>query len=94
MKTTVKYKGKTTILSDNLFDSPTIIKDKPKKSTQFGSLSLYYDGIHYFPNDIKNSIKRENKPYEIQGVFYDGKWKQDTFYITSDFKDFLLNNID
>ena len=64
---------------------------KPKKSNKFGSVSLYYDGVYYFPSDIKESDKREGKPFEIQGVYYRGKWYQDTFYITKDFKVFLLN---
>ena len=64
---------------------------KPKKSNKFGSVSLYYDGVYYFPSDIKESDKREGKPFEIQGVYYRGKWYQDTFYITKDFKEFLLN---
>ena len=28
---------------------------------------------------------------EIQVVYYRGKWYQSTFYITTDFKEFLLN---
>ena len=42
-------------------------------------------------NDIKESNKREGKPFEIQGVFYRGKWYQDTFYITKEDFVFLLN---
>ena len=54
-------------------------------------MSLYYDGIYYFPSDIKESDKREDRPFEIQVVYYRGKWYQDTSYITNDFKEFLLN---
>lgn len=67
----------------------TTIK-KPVKSNRFKD-SLYYNGIYYFPKDIKESDKREGKPFEIQGVFYSGKWMQDTFYINSELKE-LLNN--
>lgn len=93
MKTTVSYKGVTTEVSDNLLESPKVYKNAPKKSMQFGSLSLYYDGVHYFPSDIKQSNVREGKPFEIQGVYYSGKWRQDTFYITGDFKAFLLSHV-
>ena len=54
-------------------------------------MSLYYDGVYYFPSDIKESDKREGKPFEIQGVYYRGKWHQDTFYITNEFREILLN---
>ena len=91
IKTT--YAGVTTELSDNLLEAPKITKNKPKKSNKFGTMSLYYDGVYYFPYDIKESDKREGKPFEIQGVYFRGKWYQDTFYITKDFKDFLLNAI-
>ena len=58
-------------------------------SYKFGELSIYIKGVFYFPYDIKKSNVRENRPYEVQGVFYSGKWLQDTFYITNDFKDLL-----
>ena len=93
MKTTTKYKGVTTEISDLLLEPIKIVKDKPKKSLKFGDLSLYYDGIYYFPKDIKESEKRENLPFEIQGVYYSHKWYQDTFYITEDFKNFLIQSI-
>jgi hypothetical protein len=89
MKTT--YKGVTTELSNNLFEAPIVKKNKPKKSNKFGAMSLYYDGVNYFPSDIKESDKRVDKPYEIQGVYYRGKWYQDTFYITNEFREFLVN---
>lgn len=89
MKTT--YKGVTTEMNNNLLDAPIIRKNKPKKSNKFGTISLYFDGVYYFPSDIKESNKRENRPFEIQGVYYRGKWYQDTFYITNDFKELLLN---
>lgn len=54
-------------------------------------MSLYYDGVYYFPSDIKESNKREGRPFEIPVVYYRGKWYQDTFYITKDFKEFILN---
>jgi len=34
--------------------------------------------VHFFPNDTKYSGGRN----EIQGVFFDGKWRQDTFYLS------------
>lgn len=89
MRTKTTYRGITTEVSDNLFEKPNVYKNKPRKSYKFGDLSLYYDGVYYFPNDIKESNVREGKPFEIQGVFYSGKWYQDTFYITNDFKEFL-----
>lgn len=64
---------------------------KPRKSNMFGAMSIYYNGIYYFPSDIKESDKREGHPFEIQGVYYEGVWCQDTFYITKGFMDFLLN---
>ena len=83
------YKGVTTEI-DNLLAPAKVTKNKPRKSKQFGSLSLYYDGVHYFPGDIKpNANPKNDKPFEIQGVFYQGKWRQDTFYITEEFKQFL-----
>lgn len=91
MNTKTTYAGVTTELSDNLFEKPKVYKNKPRKSNKFGAMSLYYDGVYYFPSDIKESDKREGKPFEIQGVYYRGKWYQDTFYITNEFREFLLN---
>ena len=91
MSTKITYAGVTTELSENLLEAPIVRKNKPKKSNKFGAMSLYYDGVYYFPSDIKESDKRDGKPFEIQGVYYRGKWYQDTFYITNDFKEFLLN---
>ena len=85
------YAVVTTESSDNLLEAPIVRKNKPKKSNRFGAVSLYYDGVYYFPSDIKESDKREGKPFEIQGVFYRGKWFQDTFYITNEFREVLLN---
>ena len=93
METTITYAGVTTELSNNLFEKPNVYKNKPKKSDRFGAISLYYDGVYYFPSDIKESDKRDGKPFEIQGVYHRGKWYQDTFYITNDFKEFLLNSL-
>jgi hypothetical protein len=91
MSTKKSYAGVTTELSDNLLEAPIVRKNPPKKSNKFGAISLYYDGVYYFPSDIKESDKREGKPFEIQVVYYSGKWYQSTFYITNDFKEFLLN---
>lgn len=65
------------------------LKRPPRKTHKFGDLSLYYDRKYYFPGDIKPSDKREGRPWEIQVVFYDGKWRQDTFYCTDEFIQFL-----
>lgn len=91
MNTKITYAGVTTELSDNLLEDPKVYKNKPRKSNKFGTMSLYYDGVYYFPSDIKESDKREENPFEIQCVYYRGKWYQETFYITNEFKEFLLN---
>ena len=91
MGTKISYAGVTTELNDNLLEAPIVRKKPPKKSNRFGEISLYYDGVYYFPSDIKESDKREGRPFEIQKVYYRGKWYQDTCYITNDFKEFLLN---
>lgn len=93
MKNTTTYAGVTTEVSDNLFEKPKVYKNKPKKSYKFGKLSLYYDGIYYFPEDINKSNVRENRPFETQVVYYRGKWYQDTMYLTQEFKNFLLESI-
>jgi len=91
MKTT--YKGVTTELSNNLLEAPIIRKNKPVKSYKFDTVSLYYNGMYYFLNDIKESKENHcNKPFEIQVVYYRGKWYQDTHYITEEFKNFLLEH--
>jgi hypothetical protein len=87
----ITYKGKSIILSNNLLDPPKVVINKPRLSRKFDTLSLYYDGIYYFPEDLKPSTKREDKSYEIQGIFYTYKWYQDTFYISEEFKEFLLD---
>ncbi len=91
MKTT--HKGRTTTVSEFLFEPPITIKNPPRKSYKFDVLCLYYDGVYYFVNDIKPSTEREGKPFEIQGVFYTHKWYQDTFYITRELKSLLENSI-
>ena len=91
MSTKTTYAGVITELSDNLLEATIVRKNPPKKSNKFGEISLYYDGVYYFPSDIKESDKRDGKPFEIQVVYYRGKWYQSTFYITTDFKEFLLN---
>lgn len=81
------------IQSNNLLEADIEVIRPPRKSNRFESLSLYYKGIYYFPKDIKGSTKRKGKPFEIQAIYYQGKWYQDTFYITEDFKDFLLRHV-
>ena len=63
-----------------------------RKSKKFNSPSIYHEGVYYFPEDIiENKNPKNPKPFEIQGVFYRGKWRQDSFYITEEFKNLLLN---
>lgn len=93
MKTTIKYNGITKEIPNRLFDPIKETKNAPRKSYKFDALSLYYDGKYYFPEDIKPSQKREDYKFEIQVVYYSYKWYQDTHYITTEFKDFLLRHI-
>lgn len=93
METKTTYAGVTTVVDNKLLESPKVYKNKPRKSYKFGSLSLYYDGRYYFPSDIKETNKKDGRPFEIQVVFYTGKWYQDTVYITKEFKEFILNFI-
>ena len=63
-----------------------------KQSHKFPN-AVYYKGVHYFPEDLKESTKREGKPYEIQGVYRTHKWVQDTFYISADLKNIILSAV-
>ncbi len=59
-------------------------KDKKmRKSSKFDN-AICINGVHYFPEDLKKSNVREGKDFEIQACFFQGKWKQDTFYITKE----------
>lgn len=61
---------------------------EPKKSFKFDIPSLYYKRVYYFPNEC-NFIEEKNR-YGITTIYCDrGKWYQDIFYITEEFKDFL-----
>ena len=74
--------------------SSTLFKEKntkPKLSHKFDAISVYYNGIYYFPNDLRASNVKPDKPFSIQGVFYDGKWRQDTFYITHELKNIIFS---
>lgn len=73
--------------------TPTVRNNKPRKSYKFGDLSLYYDGRYYFVGDIKDSDRHPEGPYEIQVVYFQGKWYQDGTYITKEFKQFLLDSL-
>ena len=81
--------------TDNLFGySPSI--NKPTKSYRFDTMSLYYKGIYYFPLDIEEHNSETyfaDKQFKIQAVYNDGKLRQDTFYITTDFKNFLFSHL-
>ena len=59
-----------------------------KKSHKFPN-AIICKKIHYFPADIKPSNVHPDKPFEIQAVYFQGKWYQDTFYITAEFADQL-----
>ena len=85
----ITYKGKTTKLSNALLDAPKVTLNRPRKSTKFDEISVCYDGVYYFTKGLKKSNKRENKPYQVEGVYYRGKWHQDTFYITEELKNIL-----
>jgi hypothetical protein len=88
------YKGVTTHISDNLFEANVVVKKEPQKNYKFKKLSLYYDGVYYFPNDIKKSGPNFlNRPFEVQVVYFQGKWLQDTMYISKEFKSFLLKYV-
>lgn len=70
--------------------------NKPYKSYKFDTMSIYYKGVYYFPLDIKEHNSDNyfaDKQYSVIGVFNDGKWRQDTFYITKEFKNFLFKII-
>ena len=53
------------------------------------------DNLFEKPKVYKNKPRKSNKFGAISlyydGVYYRGKWHQDTFYITNEFKEFLLN---
>ena len=65
------------------------MKKQFKKSNKFDVTSYYYNGVYYFPKDI---IKTD-KGYSVQVVYYRSKWRQDTVYITEDFKNTLTGLI-
>lgn len=81
--------------TDNLFGYlPNT--DKPTKNYRFDTMSLYYKGIYYFHSDIEEHNSETHfadKQFKIQAVFNDGKWRQDTFYITTEFKNFLFSQL-
>lgn len=90
METT--YKGVTKVISDKLLEPIKVIRNPPVKSYKFDTVSLYYDGKYYFMGDLKkhNSDNHfKDKDFKIEVVYYQGKWYQDTFYITTEFANFL-----
>jgi len=89
MSTKTTYAGVTTELSDDLLEAPIVRKNPPKKSNKFGTMSLYYDGVYYFPSDIKESDKRDGKPFEIQGVYYKGNGIKILFILQKTLKSFF-----
>lgn len=80
--------------TSNLFGNSLPDINKPTKSYKFDTMSLYYKGAYYFTSDLKehkSNTYHSDKQYSIQVVFNDGKWRQDTYYITKEFRDFLLD---
>lgn len=63
-------------------------------SHKFDMLSIIHKGKHYFPYDKdiqRNIIWRGEKRNAIQVVFNDnGKWRQDTMYITDELLDQII----
>lgn len=53
-----------------------------KLSKKFDVPSVYYDGRYYFPEDAEPLKKKDR--YSIQVVYYSGKWRQDTSYISTE----------
>jgi hypothetical protein len=54
-----------------------------KISNQFDTTAIYHKGRYYFPQDIKEPVFWDGElRHPVQAVFYAGKWRQDTFYIT------------
>lgn len=80
------------------------MKTEYRISKKFDVPSIYIDGKYYFPQDIKENKRKgetnqircniklgdvNDKPYSIEVVYYNGKWFQDTHYITEKMKIFL-----
>ncbi len=74
-----KYRGREVELGDNLFSDRSISVCNPVKSSKFSS-AVYYDGVHFFLNSMIEKIDH----FEIQGCFYKGKWRQDTFKLSKE----------
>lgn len=98
MESKITYKGVTTTISDNLMERPVVVTNPPRKSFKFDVPSLYYDGKYWFLQDLKDNDRGngyrqrmydEGRVFEIQVVFYSGKWYQDTFYIDRGLKELL-----
>lgn len=66
---------------------------KLRTTKKFNEISVNYNGVYYFPMDMTTSNKREGKEYSLQGVFYSGKWRQDTFYIDRELKEKIINSL-
>lgn len=71
------------------YNEPTGVIRPPRRTRRFGALSLYYDGMYYFPGDIVPNENNPERPWTIQVVYYHGKWRQDTHYCTDEFIQFL-----
>jgi len=58
---------------------------KYKKTKKLGNEVVQHDRKYYLPETLKNINEEDNKPYQIDYLFYDSKWKQDTEYITDEY---------
>lgn len=64
------------------------------KHKRFDAPTVKIGEIYFFPEDIRPSEKREDRPFETQVCYYDrGKWMQDTFYLTQERHDLILSAI-
>ena len=93
METQKTTNGRTITTSGPFLDPKVEEQINPPRPSREFDEAIYYDGVHYFSNTIKerpaDSVRDE--PYEIQGIFYCGrKWRQDTFYISETVRDILL----
>lgn len=56
-----------------------------KKSNKFDVPAVYCTKrkVHFFPKDTEYFKKNNTPVNSIQGVYFDGKWKQDSFYLST-----------
>jgi|TARA_B100001094_G_C18123293_1_gene768031 hypothetical protein len=90
METQKTTNGRTITTSGPFLDPKVEVEINPPRPSGEFDEALYYDGIHYFPKTIKH-INNKLNTFEIQGCFYDRKWRQDTFHIGRKVRDILLD---